>query len=57
MKTKNQTKWVQRKPSNATFRYEVNGRRIFKNDEFMYVEYKSEWGTNYEKVKRTSHDN
>ena len=44
MRTKNESRWVYRKPRNAEYKHTTqNGEKVYKDEKYCYVEYVSEW--------------
>lgn len=44
MRTKNESRWVSRKPKNAEFKHvSSSGEKVYKDEKFVYVEYISNW--------------
>lgn len=44
MRTKNESRWVYKKPKNAEFTHATqNGEKVYKDEEYCYVEYISDW--------------
>ena len=44
MRTRNESKWVSRKPKNAEFKHQTqNGEKVYKDEKYVYVEYISNW--------------
>lgn len=44
MRTRNESKWVYRKPRAAEYKHTTqNGEKVYKDDKYCYVEYVSEW--------------
>lgn len=44
MRTRNESRWVSRKPKNAEFKHTTqSGEKVYKDEKFVYVEYISNW--------------
>ena len=44
MKTKNESRWVYRKPRTAEYSHTTrNDEKVYKDEKYCYVEYVSEW--------------
>lgn len=44
MRTKNESRWVYRKPRTAEYKHTTqNGEKVYKDETYCYVEYISEW--------------
>lgn len=44
MRTKNESRWVSRKPKNAEFQHtSSSGEKVYKDEKYVYVEYISNW--------------
>lgn len=44
MRPRNESKWVYKKPKNAEFTHATqNGEKVYKDEEYCYVEYISDW--------------
>lgn len=44
MRTRNESKWVSRKPKNAEYKHTTqNGEKVYKDETYVYVEYISNW--------------